>query len=191
MTIGVINGPNLNLLGQREPALYGARSLLELLTTLRTEHPEVTIKDFQSNVEGELIDTLQAWSLDLDGIILNAGGYTHTSVALRDAIAAVDCPVIEVHLSNVYAREEFRHHSLLASECLGVIAGFGERSYHLALEHFKNILLCQRIAHILITVLFQAKLLIENLPFRIQIKYLYLDANFFEFPFTYTTKELI
>jgi 3-dehydroquinate dehydratase II len=141
MTIGVINGPNLNLLGQREPALYGARSLLELLTTLRTEHPEVTIKDFQSNVEGELIDTLQAWSLDLDGIILNAGGYTHTSVALRDAIAAVDCPVIEVHLSNVYAREEFRHHSLLASECLGVIAGFGERSYHLALEHFKNILL--------------------------------------------------
>ncbi|MDA0973769.1 MAG: type II 3-dehydroquinate dehydratase [Bacteroidetes bacterium] len=141
MTIGVINGPNLNLLGQREPALYGARSLLELLTTLRTEHPEVTIKDFQSNVEGELIDTLQAWSLDLDGIILNAGGYTHTSVALRDAIAAVDCPVIEVHLSNVHAREEFRHHSLLASECLGVIAGFGERSYHLALEHFKNILL--------------------------------------------------
>ncbi len=140
MTIGVINGPNLNLLGQREPALYGARSMAELLTTLRTEHPEVIIKDFQSNVEGELIDTLQAWSLDLDGIILNAGGYTHTSVALRDAIAAVDCPVIEVHLSNVHAREEFRHHSLLASECLGVIAGFGERSYHLALEHFKNIL---------------------------------------------------
>lgn len=140
MTIGVINGPNLNLLGQREPTLYGARSLVELLTTLRTEHSEVTIKDFQSNLEGELIDTLQAWSLDLDGIILNAGGYTHTSVALRDTIAAVDCPVIEVHLSNVHAREGFRHHSLLASECIGVIAGFGERSYHLALEHFKNTL---------------------------------------------------
>jgi 3-dehydroquinate dehydratase-2 len=140
MTIGVINGPNLNLLGKRDPALYGARSLNDVLGSLRTEHPEVSIRDFQSNVEGELIDKIQQWSSEVDGLILNAGGYTHTSVALRDAIAAVDCPVIEVHLSNVHAREEFRHVSLLAAECLGVIAGFGERSYHLAIEHFKTIL---------------------------------------------------
>lgn len=139
MTIGVINGPNLNLLGQREPALYGARSLNEVLESLRKEHSEMTIKDFQSNVEGDLIDKIQQWSLEVDGIILNAGGYTHTSVALRDAIAAVDRPVIEVHLSNVHSREDFRHTSLLAAECIGVIAGFGERSYHLAMEHFKNL----------------------------------------------------
>jgi 3-dehydroquinate dehydratase-2 len=138
MTIGVINGPNLNFLGQREPALYGARSLNDVIDALRTEHSDVNIKDFQSNVEGELIDKIQQWSKEVDGVILNAGGYTHTSVALRDAIAAVDCPVIEVHLSNVHAREEFRHISLLASECIGVITGFGERSYHLAMEHFKT-----------------------------------------------------
>jgi 3-dehydroquinate dehydratase II len=138
MRIGVINGPNLNLLGKREPSVYGDKSLNKLLEHLKKSNSETEILDFQSNVEGELINTLQEWDGKVQGIILNAGGYTHTSVAIRDAISAIDTPVIEVHLSNVHAREEFRQNSVIAEVCVGVITGFGPTSYQLALEYFKN-----------------------------------------------------
>ena len=132
----VLNGPNLNLLGTREKSIYGAETLPDILTALRTyaQQHEVELRDFQSNSEGALVDAIheaRAWA---DGIILNAGAYTHTSIALRDAIAGVGLPVVEVHLSNVHAREEFRHKSMLAPVCLGVIAGFGRWSYFLGLD---------------------------------------------------------
>lgn len=138
MRIGVINGPNLNLLGKREPAIYGAASLEDLLQGLRAEFMNVDILDFQSNVEGELINQIHAWDKQVDGIILNAGGYTHSSVALRDAIQAIKTPVVEVHISNIYAREEFRHQSVIAGVCIGMISGFGFQSYHMAMYYFLN-----------------------------------------------------
>ena len=134
MRIQIINGPNLNLLGVREPGIYGSESFDTFIKRLRDAYPEVEIDYFQSNVEGVLIDKMQAVGFDADGIILNAGAYTHTSVALHDCIRSLKCPVIEVHISNVHQREEFRHHSMISSACKGVICGFGLDSYRLALE---------------------------------------------------------
>lgn len=135
--IFVINGPNLNLLGSREPGIYGSQSLSDINKSLETAFPEISFQFFQSNREGDIIDFLhQAGKETAIGIILNAGGYTHTSVAIRDAISAVKISTIEVHLSNVYAREEFRHHSVIAPVCKGVISGFGATSYHLAVRAF-------------------------------------------------------
>lgn len=134
MRIQIINGPNINLLGKREPTIYGSRSFEEYLDELSAHYPDVTIDYFQSNIEGELIDRIQQAGFEADGIILNAGAYTHTSIALLDAIRAVPAPVVEVHISNVHAREEFRHHSMISAGCRGVILGFGLNSYRLALE---------------------------------------------------------
>lgn len=134
MKIQIINGPNLNLLGVREPGIYGSTSFENYLESLRKQYPEVTIDYFQSNIEGELIDKMQQTGFDCDGIILNAGAYTHTSVALHDCIRSIKSPVVEVHISNVHQREEFRHHSMISSACRGVICGFGLDSYRLALE---------------------------------------------------------
>jgi 3-dehydroquinate dehydratase-2 len=136
MNIIIINGPNLNLLGKREPEVYGNTSFESYFTQLQKEFPQATLSYYQSNVEGELINKLHEVGFDYDGIILNAGGYTHTSVALADAIAAIKTPVIEVHISNIFAREEFRHVSLLAKHCKGAISGFGLASYQLALSSF-------------------------------------------------------
>ncbi|NIG53783.1 type II 3-dehydroquinate dehydratase [Chitinophaga sp. Cy-1792] len=136
MQIVIINGPNLNLLGKREPGIYGNESFEDYLETLKTAYPQVTFRYYQSNVEGELINFLHQEGFSADGILLNAGGYTHTSVAIRDAIAAIKTPVIEVHISNVYAREEFRHTSLIAPKCVGSICGLGMKGYKLALEYF-------------------------------------------------------
>ena len=132
-TIQLINGPNLNLLGKREPAVYGNAPFESFLDVLREKYPQCTIEYFQSNVEGELIDRIHETGFSYDGIILNAGAYTHTSIALLDAIKSVETPVIEVHISNVHAREGFRHHSMISAACKGVIAGFGMQSYELAL----------------------------------------------------------
>ena len=132
MKIAIINGPNLNLLGTREPGLYGNQSFEAYFLQLQVGFSQVDFTYFQSNVEGELINELQR--TNSDGIILNAGGYTHTSVAIADAVAAISIPVIEVHISNVYAREAYRHESLMAKNCKGVIAGFGLDSYRLAIE---------------------------------------------------------
>ena len=132
MKIAIINGPNLNLLGTREPGLYGNQSFDDYFLQLQVEFSQVEFTYFQSNVEGELINELQ--QANTAGIILNAGGYTHTSVAIADAVAAISIPVIEVHISNVYAREAYRHESLMAKNCKGVIAGFGLDSYRLAIE---------------------------------------------------------
>ena len=134
MRIQIINGPNLNLLGVREPGIYGSESFDTYITRLRDCYPNVEISYFQSNVEGVLIDQMQSVGFDVDGIILNAGAYTHTSVALHDCIRSLKCPVIEVHISNVHQREEFRHHSMISSACQGVICGFGLDSYRLAVE---------------------------------------------------------
>lgn len=134
MKIQIINGPNLNLLGMREPEVYGSNSFNDYLHLLRSEFPGLEISYFQTNVEGEIINKLHEAGYGCDGIILNAGGYTHTSVAIRDAIKAVPAPVIEVHISNVHSREEFRHNSMISAVCKGVIAGFGLDSYQLAVE---------------------------------------------------------
>ena len=134
MKIQIINGPNLNLLGKREPGIYGNSSFEDYLQQLRQQYPNVQIDYYQSNVEGELINKIQEVGFDYQGVILNAGAYTHTSVALQDCIRAVKTPVIEVHISNVHKREEFRHHSMISCACLGVIAGFGLDSYRLAIE---------------------------------------------------------
>ncbi len=132
----IINGPNLNLLGIREPSIYGSLSMEEYLTALQSDYPQVEIDYFQSNHEGDIIDRIHevGFEPDLNGIILNAGAYTHTSLAIADAIRAVERPVVEVHISNIAAREEIRHRSLLTSACRGIIAGFGLDSYRLALE---------------------------------------------------------
>lgn len=132
--IQIINGPNLNLLGVREPGIYGNSSFESYLKELEKRYPDVEIEYFQSNVEGFLIDKLQEVGFSYDGIILNAGAYTHTSVALQDAIRSLKTPVVEVHISNVFQREEFRRHSYLSPACRGVICGFGMDSYRLALE---------------------------------------------------------
>lgn len=134
MRIIIINGPNLNLLGSREPSIYGQETMEDCLASLRKRFPQVEIEYFQSNHEGALVDRLQDAAASHDGIILNAAAYTHTSIALLDAIRAISTPVVEVHLSNVAAREDFRHRSMIAPACVGTIAGFGVDVYRLAVE---------------------------------------------------------
>lgn len=136
MKLLIINGPNLNLLGKREPGVYGVASAESIFEGLKNDYPDVVLEYFQSNIEGELIDAIQKADGLFDGVVLNAGGYTHTSVALRDAIAAVGVDVVEVHISNVLSREEFRHTSLIGGVCRGSIAGFGPDSYRLAVDYF-------------------------------------------------------
>lgn len=138
MNIIIINGPNLNLLGKREPDVYGNTSFEDYFLQLKTQFKEVNFSYFQSNVEGELINKLHEVGFSIDGIIMNAGAYTHTSIGITDAIAGITSPVVEVHISNVYAREEFRHQSLMAKNCVGVIAGLGLKSYELAVYYFTN-----------------------------------------------------
>lgn len=135
MNILIINGANLNLLGVRQPEIYGRESFEDYLGALRARYPEHTIDYYQSNIEGELVDALQRADAKYDGIVLNAGGYTHTSVVLRDAISAIATPVVEVHISQILAREEFRHISLIAPVAAGTITGFGMDSYRLAVEY--------------------------------------------------------
>lgn len=130
----IINGPNLNLTGKRQPGVYGNTSFDGFLRELRADYPEMEIGYYQSNIEGELIDQLQAANSKYNGILLNAGGYTHTSVSIADCLEAIDIPVVEVHISNILARESFRHVSLLAPHCAGTITGFGLNSYRLALQ---------------------------------------------------------
>ncbi len=134
MQIHIINGPNLNLLGTREPGIYGSSSFETYLPKLRERYPDIKIDYYQSNIEGELINKMQQVGFSCDGIVLNAGAYTHTSIALHDCIRSLKAPVIEVHISNVHQREEFRHHSMISSACKGVICGFGLDSYRLAIE---------------------------------------------------------
>ena len=134
MRIQIINGPNINLLGKREPGIYGAESFESYLEKLRADYPDLSIDYYQSNIEGKLIDKIHEVGFDDTGIVLNAGAYTHTSIALQDAIRAVTAPVVEVHISNVHKREEFRHHSMISCACVGVVCGFGLDSYRLAVE---------------------------------------------------------
>ena len=138
MKIQIINGPNLNLLGKREPGIYGNEGFGGFLEQLKVKYPAIEIDYFQSNVEGELINKLHEVGFSFDGIIMNAGAYTHTSVAISDAIAGIKTPVIEVHISNIYAREEYRHHSIMAKNCKGIITGFGLQSYELGLLSFMS-----------------------------------------------------
>ncbi len=135
MKILIINGANLNLLGSRQPEIYGRESFEDYLGALRARYSGIIIDYYQSNIEGELVDAIQRADGLYDGIILNAGGYTHTSVVLRDAVAAISTPVVEVHISSILAREEFRHVSMIAPVAVGTIMGFGMESYRLALEH--------------------------------------------------------
>lgn len=132
----IINGPNLNLLGKREPSVYGNESFEDFFKELQNKFPEVELTYFQSNIEGEIIDKIQETGFSFDGIILNAAAYTHTSVGIADAVKGVETPVVEVHISNVYQRESFRHSSYIAPNVIGVIAGFGLKSYELALRSF-------------------------------------------------------
>ena len=138
MKIQIINGPNLNLLGKRETSVYGNQSFEDFYRILSDRYDKFEVHYYQSNVEGEIVNKLHEVGFSFDGIILNAGAYTHTSIAIHDAIAGINTPVIEVHLSNVYAREEYRHKSLITSKCVGQITGFGMESYALAMEYFKN-----------------------------------------------------
>ncbi len=138
MKVIIINGPNLNLLGKREPEIYGTVSFEDYLKILQEAYPTLNMDYFQSNIEGELIDKLHEVGFSYDAIILNAGGYTHTSVSIADAVAAIQTPVIEVHISNIFKREEYRHQSLLSKHCKGVICGFGLDSYGLALVYLMN-----------------------------------------------------
>ena len=134
MKIQIINGPNINLLGKREPSIYGSQSFEDYLVELKRCYPQVEFEYYQSNVEGGMINKIHEVGFDYEGIVLNAGAYTHTSIALQDAIRAVKTPVIEVHISNVHQREEFRHKSMISCACVGVICGFGLNSYRLAVE---------------------------------------------------------
>lgn len=136
MKILIINGPNLNLLGTREPGIYGNQSFEDYFEALKSTYGDIELSYFQSNHEGELIDKLHEVGFDYDGVILNAGGLTHTSVALTDAISAIKTPVLEVHISNIHARESFRHHSMLTKNCVGIIAGLGLKGYALGIEYF-------------------------------------------------------
>jgi len=138
MKIQIINGPNLNLLGKREPGVYGNQTFEEFYETLKKRCQAVELEYFQSNIEGEIVTRLQDAGFSYDGIILNAGAYAHTSVAIHDAIGAIKTPVVEVHISNIYAREEFRHKSVITSKCTGIISGFGLESYALALAYFTS-----------------------------------------------------
>ncbi len=139
MQIHIVNGPNLNLLGKREPELYGSETFEDFMKILINEFEGVNLSYFQSNVEGELINELQSHGFSIGGIILNAGGYTHTSVAIADAISAIMVPVIEVHISNIFNREDYRHVSILGKNCIGTISGFGLDSYRLAITAFLNL----------------------------------------------------
>ena len=134
----IINGPNLNLLGTREPDVYGSLSLAGFLEEIKAKYPHVEIDHFQSNIEGELISKIQEVGFSYDGIILNAAAYTHTSVGIGDAVKAITTPVVEVHISNTFAREDFRHHSFIAPNAKGIIVGFGLQSYELAIQSFLN-----------------------------------------------------
>ena len=136
MKISIINGPNLNLLGKREPAVYGNKEFEVYLTELRLKFPEIELKYFQSNIEGEIIDELQKDGFSSDGILINPGGYTHTSVAIGDAIAAIQAPAVEIHISNIHAREEFRKISHISAKCKGTIAGLGLAGYELGIRYF-------------------------------------------------------
>jgi 3-dehydroquinate dehydratase II len=138
MRIQIINGPNLNLLGKRETSIYGNQSFEDFLETLRKRFPSIELQYYQSNVEGELINKIHEVGFSFDGIIINAGAYTHTSIAIHDALGGIKTPTVEVHISNVYAREDFRHKSLITSKCVGMMTGFGMEGYALALEYFKN-----------------------------------------------------
>jgi len=135
MHILIVNGPNLDLLGTREPHIYGTRSFEDHLTELRSEYPQAVLSYVQNNVEGELVGLLRTKAGEVDAIILNAGGYSHTSVALRDTIAVLKVPVVEVHISNIHAREPFRHHTITGATCAGVITGFGLEGYRMAVDH--------------------------------------------------------
>jgi 3-dehydroquinate dehydratase-2 len=139
MKIIIINGPNLNLLGKREVGIYGTQPFAEYFRALKLEYPEIILEYFQSNHEGDILDKLHDVGYTYDGIVLNAGAFTHTSIAIADAIAAINTPVVEVHISNVYQREEFRQHSYLSPYCEGVIVGFGLPGYTLAVEFFVNL----------------------------------------------------
>ncbi|NHE59428.1 type II 3-dehydroquinate dehydratase [Cyclobacterium plantarum] len=136
MKIAIINGPNLNLLGKREPEIYGSSSFEDYFEKLTAKYPDLKLSYYQSNVEGELVNRLHEVGFDHDGILINAGAYTHTSVALSDAIAGIQTPVLEVHISNIYKREEFRHKSIISKECVGMIAGLGLLGYELGLQYF-------------------------------------------------------
>jgi 3-dehydroquinate dehydratase II len=138
MKILIINGPNLNLLGKREPSIYGNSTFEDYFSKLMKKFPEISLEYYQSNIEGEIIGKIQENGFTSGGIILNAGGYTHTSIAIRDAIASITTPVIEVHISNTLSRENFRHLSVIGPVCKGCIMGFGLQSYDLAVEYFKN-----------------------------------------------------
>jgi 3-dehydroquinate dehydratase II len=138
MKLQIINGPNLNLLGKRETSVYGSQSFEDFFETLKKRFPEITFSYYQSNVEGELVSKLHEVGFSYDGIIINAGAYTHTSIAIHDAIGGIKTSVVEVHISNVYAREEFRHKSLITSKCAGMLTGFGLEGYALAVHYFKN-----------------------------------------------------
>ena len=134
----ILNGPNLNLLGKREPGVYGNQSFEDYFETLKGLFPSIELHYFQSNHEGALIDKIHEVGFTFDGIVINAGGYTHTSIALADALSAVTTPAVEVHISNIHAREEFRHHSYLTSRCKGMICGLGLRGYELAVRYFQS-----------------------------------------------------
>jgi 3-dehydroquinate dehydratase-2 len=136
MKIAIINGPNLNLLGKREPGIYGNESFETYFEKLKTQFPDVELSYYQNNIEGEMINHLHEIGFSYDGILLNAGGYTHTSVALRDAISAIKTPVLEIHISNIHAREEFRHKSMIAPACVGSICGLGMKGYALGVSYF-------------------------------------------------------
>jgi len=138
MKIQIINGPNLNLLGKRETSIYGNESFETFFETLKKRFPAIELHYYQSNVEGELVNKLHEVGFSFDGVILNAAAYTHTSVALHDAIGGIKTPVIEVHISNVYGREEFRHKSLITSKCIGLLTGFGLEGYAMALGYFEK-----------------------------------------------------
>ena len=136
MKVLIINGPNLNLLGVREKSIYGDKDFESYFKTLEEKYPSVTLSYFQSNIEGEIIDKLHEVGFEYEGILLNAGGYTHTSIAISDAIAAIKTPVIEIHISNIHGREEFRHVSIISKECKGMIAGLGLEGYDLGVRYF-------------------------------------------------------
>lgn len=138
MKIQIINGPNLNLLGKREPEIYGSETFEDYFENLQKRFPQVELHYFQSNVEGELINKIHEVGFDFDAILLNAGGYTHTSVAISDAISGVTTPTLEVHISNIYKREEFRHKSIISKSCVGMIAGLGLKGYELGVMYFLN-----------------------------------------------------
>jgi 3-dehydroquinate dehydratase II len=139
MKIIIINGPNLNLLGKRETEMYGMQSFEEFFISLKTKFQNIELDYFQSNVEGEIINRLHSVGFSYDGIILNAGAYTHTSIAIADTVAAIKTPVIEVHISNIFAREDYRHVSYLGAKCKGCISGFGLKGYELALQSFEHL----------------------------------------------------